>query len=153
MRERRTGRGLVEREPILLGFQNVLDGAKAIGAQPLGAVTRRLQAIGAMLAAEPHETETGAIALFRMRPPLEQAGDKPAGRGAGLLGPARSGGTGVHSACARCACGMCSTSVANWPRPVRRACDATRRPFEKTSMVLAVARASTCACTSGYGTL
>ena len=67
----RTRRGLVEREPILLGGKHVLDGAIAIGLELLGAATRRLKPVRAMRAPEAHETETGAIALLRMRAPLE----------------------------------------------------------------------------------
>jgi len=46
VRQRRTRRRLVERQPILLVGENVLDRAIAIGAQPLRAVTRRFEAIG-----------------------------------------------------------------------------------------------------------
>ena len=67
----RTRRGLVEREPILLGGEHVLDRAVAIGLELLGAATGRLEPVRAMRAPEAHEAETGAIALLRMRAPLE----------------------------------------------------------------------------------
>ena len=63
----RTRRGLVEREPILLGGEHVLDGAIAIGLELLGAATRRLEPVRAMRAPEPHQAETGPIALLRLR--------------------------------------------------------------------------------------
>jgi hypothetical protein len=75
--ERRTGRRLVEREPILLVFENVLDGPEAIRAQLLGALAGRFQAIGTMLAAEAHEAQTRAVALLGMRSPFQDAGDEP----------------------------------------------------------------------------
>ena len=67
--------------------ENVLDGAIAIGAEPLGAATRRVEPIRAVDAAQAHEPETGAIALLGMRAPLEEARDESPGRGAALLGP------------------------------------------------------------------
>ena len=88
MRERGSRRRrLVEREPILLGGEHVLDGAIAIGLELLGAATRRLEPIRAMRAPEAHETEAGAIALLRMRAPLEQTRDETPGRGPALRGP------------------------------------------------------------------
>jgi len=88
MRQRGTGRGrLFEWEPILLVDQNVFDGAVAIGAQPLRAVTRGLKPIGPMDAAEPHQPEARAIALLRMRTAFQEAGHEPAGRRAALFGP------------------------------------------------------------------
>ena len=81
-------RGLVEREPILLVDENVLDRAIAIGAQPFGAATRRVQPVQPVDAAQSHEPQAGAIALLGMRPAFEDAGDEPPGRGAGLGGPA-----------------------------------------------------------------
>ena len=87
MRECRTGRRLVEREPVLLVFENLLDGAKAIRAEPLGAGAGGFEPIGPVLAAEPHQPQTRAVALFGVRPPFEDAGDEPARGGAGLFGP------------------------------------------------------------------
>jgi hypothetical protein len=82
------GRGrVVERQPILLVGQNVFDRTIAIGAQPLGAQTRRFQTRGAMHASESHESETGAVALLRMRAPGEDAGGHAARGRARLLGP------------------------------------------------------------------
>ena len=88
MRQHRSRRhGLIEREPVLLVDQNVFDRAIAVGAQPLRAKTGRFEAVGAVDPAEPHQAETRAIALFRMRPALEHAGHEPAGRRAGLCRP------------------------------------------------------------------
>ena len=88
MRQRRTGRaGILEGEPILLVDENVFDRAIAIGAQPLGAQTRRFEARGAVHASESHESETGAVALLRMRAPGEDAGGDAARGRARLLGP------------------------------------------------------------------
>src|SRR5438309_1230835 len=55
---------------------------------------------------------------------------------------------GVHSACARWACGMWADSVAYWPRPQCRRCEATRRPLRNSSTVVAPRRTSTRWCTS-----
>ena len=52
-------RGLVERQPILLVDENVLDGAIAIRLESFRALTRGFQAIGAMDAPEAHQPETG----------------------------------------------------------------------------------------------
>ena len=88
MRQRRAGRRrVVERQPVLVVEENLFDGAKAIGAEALRAVTRRFEAIGAMDPAEPHETEARAVALFGMRAVLEDACDEPPGGGPGLFGP------------------------------------------------------------------
>ena len=88
MRECGSGRGrLVEREPVLLVDQNVFDGAIAVGAQPLRPQTGGFKTIGAVDAAQPHQAETRAIALFRVRPALEHAGHEPAARRAGLVRP------------------------------------------------------------------
>ena len=55
MRQRRSRRrGLVEREPILLVDENVLDRAIPIGPQPLRALTGGFEAIGPMDAPESH---------------------------------------------------------------------------------------------------
>ena len=109
VRQRRTGRrGVLERQPVLLVDENVFDGAIAIGAQPLGAVTRGFESIGAMDAAEPHQPEARAVALLGMRAVLEDARDEPAGGRAGLFRPTRSGATAsirrapdARAACAR----------------------------------------------------
>jgi hypothetical protein len=53
----RTGRRRVEREPILLGGEHVLDGAIAIGLELLGAATRRLEPIRAVRAPQPAPPE------------------------------------------------------------------------------------------------
>ena len=140
-------RGLVEREPILLVGENVLDGAIAVGAQSLSTRTGRVEPVQSVDAAEAHKAETRAIALLGMRAPLKNADDEPPGGKAAWSAHAMRR-EGVHSACARCARGMWATSVAYRPRPVRRACDATSRPVKKTSTVVAVMRASTRACTS-----
>ena len=88
MRQRRTGRRrILEWEPVLLVDENVGDGAIAIGAEPLRAGARRVEAIGAVKPAEAHQPEAGAIALLGMRALVEDAGHEPAGRGAGLGGP------------------------------------------------------------------
>ena len=87
VRERRTGRRLVERQPILLVFENLLDGAKAIRAQPLGALAGGFEPIRPVFAAQSHEAQTRAVALFGVWPPFEDAGDEPARGGAGLFGP------------------------------------------------------------------
>ena len=89
-----------------------------------------------MDAAEPHEPETRAVALLGVRPPREDAGDdRP------VAGPVCSAQAisrdGVHSACARCARGMCAICVESRPRPVRRTWEATRRALTKTSTVAA----------------
>ena len=79
MRERRSRRGgLVEREPILLVGENVLDGAIAVGAEAFGARTGRVEPVQPMGTAQAHEPETRAIALLWMRTALEDAGDQPA---------------------------------------------------------------------------
>src|SRR5580765_3642640 len=87
MRERRAGRGLVEREPVLLMDENVLDGAEAIGPQTLGAQAGGFQPVRAVVPPEAHQAQTGAVALFGMWPLGEDAGDDAACRRAGLLGP------------------------------------------------------------------
>ena len=88
MRERRSRRrGLVEREPVLLVGENVLDRAQAIGAESLRPITRGLEPIGPVEPAEAHQPEAGAVALFGMRAALEDAGREPAGRRAGLVRP------------------------------------------------------------------
>ena len=87
MRERRARRRLVEREPVLLMGENVLDGAEAIGPQALGAQTGGFQPVRAVVPPEAHQAQTGAVALFGMRPIGEDAGDDAARRRAGLLGP------------------------------------------------------------------
>ena len=78
---------VIERQPILLVGQNVFDGAIAIGAQPLGAETRRFEARGAVHASESHQAETGAVALLRLRPPREDARGHPARGRSRLVGP------------------------------------------------------------------
>ena len=140
-------RGLVEREPVLLVGENVLDRAIAVGAEPLGARTGGVEPVQPVDPAQPHEPETRAIALLGMRAAFEDAGDEPPRGRAGLVGPPDQAGR-VHSAWARWARGMCATWVEKRPRPVSRACDATRRPLKKTSTVVCVTRASTWACTS-----
>ena len=88
MREHRSRRrGLVEREPILLVLENVLDRAIAVGAQAFGARTGGIEPIRAIEATQPHEAEARAIALLRMRAPVEDARDEPACRGTRLVGP------------------------------------------------------------------
>ena len=87
MHERRARRRLVEREPVLLMGENVLDGAEAKGPQALGAQTGGFQPVRAVVPPEAHQTQTGAVALFGMRPIGEDAGDDAARRRAGLLGP------------------------------------------------------------------
>ena len=88
MRQRRTCRGrILERQPVLLIDENVFDGAKAIGAQPLGARTGGFQTIRAVQPPEPHQPEARAVALLGMRAALEDARHEPAGRRAGLRGP------------------------------------------------------------------
>src|ERR1700681_1439544 len=76
-----------ERQPILLVGQNVFDRTIAIRAQPLSAETRRFEARGTVQASESHESETGAIALLRMRASGEDAGGHAARGRARLLGP------------------------------------------------------------------
>lgn len=88
MRQRGTGRGrILKGEPVLLVDENVFDGAIAIGAQPLGAGARRVEAIGAVEPAQAHQSEARAVALLRMRPALQDAGHEPARRGSRLRGP------------------------------------------------------------------
>ena len=95
MRQRGAGRrGLVEREPILLVDENVLDRAIAVGAEPLGARTGGVEPVHPVDPAEPHEAETGAIPLLRMRAAFEDAGDEPPRGGAGLVGPPDQAGRG-----------------------------------------------------------
>lgn len=85
VRQRRTCRGrILERQPVLLIDENLFDGAKAIGAQPLGARAGRFQPIRAVQPPESHQAEAGAVALFGMRLALENARHDPAGRRAGL---------------------------------------------------------------------
>ena len=88
MRERRSRRaGLVERKPVLLVGENVLDGAIAIGAEPLGARTGRVEPVQPVDPTEAHEPEARAIALLGMRTPFEDARDEPPRGGTGLVGP------------------------------------------------------------------
>src|SRR5262245_56717020 len=87
VRQRRAGRRLVEREPVLLVFENLLDGADAIRAELLGAGASGFEPPGAVLAAEPHQSQTRAVPLCGVRATLQDAGDEPAGGGAGLFGP------------------------------------------------------------------
>lgn len=65
----------------------MFDGAIPIGAQPLGAVTRGVEAIRPMHTPEPHQPEARAVALLRMRPAFQEAGHEPAGRWAALFRP------------------------------------------------------------------
>ena len=85
-------RGLVEREPVLLVGENVLDRAIAVGAEPLGARTGGVEPVQPVDPAQPHEPETRAIALLGMRAAFEDAGDEPPRGRSGR--PTRSGGTG-----------------------------------------------------------
>ena len=95
MCQRGSGRsGLVERKPVLLVDENLLDGAIAIGAQPLRAVTRRLEAIGAMEPAQSHQPQARAVALLGVRPCREDAGDQPPRGGAALFRPRDQPGRG-----------------------------------------------------------
>ena len=88
MRERRSRRrGVLEREPVLLVGENVLDRAQPIGAESLRPITRGLEPIGPVEPAEAHQPEAGAVALFGMRAALQDAGGEPAGRRAGLVRP------------------------------------------------------------------
>ena len=69
-------RGFVEREPVLLVGENVLDRAIAVGAEPLGARTGGVEPVQPVDPAQPHEPETRAIALLGMRAAFEDAGDE-----------------------------------------------------------------------------
>ena len=87
-------RGLVEREPVLLVGENVLDRAIAVGAEPLGARTGGVEPVQPVDPAQPHEPETRAIALLGMRAAFEDAGDEPPRGRAGLVGPPDQAGRG-----------------------------------------------------------
>src|SRR5258708_12966226 len=89
VRERRSRRrGLVEREPILLVGENVLDGAKAIGAEPLGPRAGRVQSVHPVDATQAHQSQARAIALLRVRAAFEDAGDHPPAAPPRLFSPA-----------------------------------------------------------------
>ena len=62
-------------------------GCSGLGVGALRAVTRGFKAIGAMHAAESHEAEARAVALFGMRAVLKDARDEPPSGGPGLFGP------------------------------------------------------------------
>ena len=69
---------------------DVLVPASASGRSPVrlgGADTGVSVSVGAVLAPEPHQAETGAIALLGMWPAFQDAADQPPRRRAGLLGP------------------------------------------------------------------
>ena len=85
---RRIGFGVVERQPVLSRCQDVLDGAVAVRLQAQGPGAGGLQTVGAVLAAQTHQSQAGAVALFRMRPPLENLFNQRAGGRTGLPGPA-----------------------------------------------------------------
>ena len=88
MRQRGARRGRVlEREPVLLIDENVFDGAKPIGAQPLRPITGGFEAISPMDPTEAHQAEARTVALFRMRAALEDARDEPPGGWPGLVRP------------------------------------------------------------------
>ena len=87
-------RGLVEREPILLVDENVLDRAIAVGAEPLGARTGRVKSVQPVDPTQAHEPEARAVPLLRMRATFEDAGDKPPRGGARLVGPPDQAGRG-----------------------------------------------------------
>src|SRR5215204_735790 len=88
VRERRSRRrGVLEREPVLLVGENVLDRAQTVGAESLRPITRGLEPISPVDPAEAHQPETRAVALFRMRAALEDAGGEPACCRAGLFRP------------------------------------------------------------------
>ena len=88
MRQRGARRGRVlEREPVLLMDENVFDGAKPIRPQPLRPVTRGFEAIRPMDPTEAHQAEARAVALFGMRPALEDARDEPPSGRTGLVRP------------------------------------------------------------------
>ena len=100
MRDRRSRRrGVLEREPVLLVGENVLDRAQTIGAESLRPITRGLEPISPVDPAEAHQPKTRAVALFGMRAALQHAGGEPAGSRAGLFRPgdqARRGPFGVR---------------------------------------------------------
>ena len=104
-------RGLVEREPVLLVGENVLDRAIAVGAEPLGARTGGVEPVQPVDPAQPHEPETRAIALLGMRAAFEDAGDEPAPWPGRSGRPTRSGGTGSIRRGRGWARGMCATWV------------------------------------------
>ena len=88
MRERRARRrGVLEREPVLLVGENVLDRAQAIGAEARRPITRGFEPIGPVDAAEAHQPEARAVALFGMRAALQNAGGEAARRRASLFRP------------------------------------------------------------------
>ena len=80
-------RRVLEREPVLLVGENVLDRAQAIGAESRRPITRRFEPIGPVDAAEAHQPEARAVALFGMRTALQNAGGEAARRRAGLFRP------------------------------------------------------------------
>ena len=61
----------LEREPILLVLENVLDGAIAVGAEPFGARTGRVEPVHPVEPAQAHQPEARAVALLGMRPALQ----------------------------------------------------------------------------------
>jgi len=86
-----------------------------------------LQPLVPVASPETHQPQTGPVALLGMGPAAQDLDDYAAGGLAGLLRPAdqptrpvawpvfsaqRISREGVHSACARCALGMCSVLVA-----------------------------------------
>lgn len=60
---------------------------ETIRAEALGALAGRFEPVGPVLAAQPHQPQTRAVALLWVRPPFQNAGDEPAG---GVSEPANS---------------------------------------------------------------
>ena len=88
MRERRSRRGgILERKPVLLVGENVLDRPQAIGAESFRPITGGLEPIGPVEPAEAHQPEARAVALFGMRTALQDARSEPTGRRAGVFRP------------------------------------------------------------------
>ena len=112
-RRGRLGRRL-QGQAVLARRKDVLDGLIAVGADGDGAGTGGVEPRGAVLSAQTHDPQTGAIALFRVRPALQDFGDEPSRGRPGLLGPANEPRR-RHSACARWALGMCSGLVEGCP--------------------------------------
>ncbi len=85
--------------------------------------------------AEAHEPEARAVALLGMRA-VARGCRRRAGRWPGRsVRPTRSGATASIRRAPDAPAACASSCVENRPRPVRRTCEATRRPLKKTSTV------------------
>jgi hypothetical protein len=118
-------------EPVL---EDRLDRAVRAGANVETTIARRFQPIGAVLACQPQDPQTGAVTLLGMRPALQDQSSKPGCAWADCRRVAKDpfdGPLGVAPMRARHVLGDCSVAA----RPVPRRCTAIRSPLRNSSMV------------------